>query len=310
MKVERLISIVMLLLEHKSINATKLAEMFEVSTRTIYRDIEAINQAGIPIVSYMGPNGGVGIMEEYKIDKRVFTTSDITTLLIGLGGARAVLTGDDFNNTLAKVKAMIPQEQLAELDFQTNQISIDLKPWSNDSRQDDYLTILRKAIADQQTVMLEYSNMDGSTSTREVEPYRLLLKGNSWYLQGYCLLRNETRTFKLYRIIQMDRTKNTFSPRLIDFAKMDAQLTIENPTVDVTIRFHENEKQGYVGAWGDNIISSFEDGYYTAKIQIVDKEYAYNVLLILGSCECIAPKKVRDYLIKRISQLSELYNLN
>lgn len=111
MKIARLIFIIMILLQRKKISATQLAEMFEVSTRTIYRDIEAINLAGIPIITYPGANGGIGIMEQYKIDKKLFTISDIAALLMSLGSISRALTSDDMMSTLAKVKSLIPDEQ-------------------------------------------------------------------------------------------------------------------------------------------------------------------------------------------------------
>ena len=122
MKLERTIAIIMLLLQQDTIKARQLAEMFEVSLRTIYRDIDAINEAGIPIVATSGPYGGIGIMKGYKFEKRIFTTEDITVLLTGLG----IVSGTwqkDAAHTLAKIKSLIPQEQLAEISFQASQIS-------------------------------------------------------------------------------------------------------------------------------------------------------------------------------------------
>jgi predicted DNA-binding transcriptional regulator YafY len=117
LKIDRLISIIMILLERKKISAVKLAEMFEVTPRTIYRDIETINLAGIPIITYPGINGGVGIMEEYKIDKKLFTTSDIATLLMGLGSISNAMSNDEIINTLAKVKGLVPAEQIRDIEL-------------------------------------------------------------------------------------------------------------------------------------------------------------------------------------------------
>jgi len=309
MKVERLVSIIMLLLERKTISAPELAEIFEVSTRTIYRDIDTINQAGIPIVTYPGPNGGIGIMEQYKVDKRLFSTTDVASLLIGLGGIRSVLTTEEIANTLAKVKSMVPQEQLSELDFQMNQITIDLTSWTQDSRQSDYLVLLKKAVAERQTLILDYSNANGDITTREVEPYRLLHKGNSWYLQGYCLLRNELRTFRFNRISKIAPTNTKFTLRPIDFSKLDEGLS-DIPSIEATIRFPESAKKDIVGFYGDGVITSFENGFYTAKIQIADNERGYKLLFLLSNtCECIAPEKARNYLIDWTTAFAKLYGV-
>jgi predicted DNA-binding transcriptional regulator YafY len=102
---------IMLLLEREKISATKLADMFEVTPRTIYRDIETISSAGIPIVTYPGVNGGISIMEEYKIEKKLFTLSDITVLLMGLGSIHSTMSSDEILNTMAKVKGILLQNK-------------------------------------------------------------------------------------------------------------------------------------------------------------------------------------------------------
>jgi predicted DNA-binding transcriptional regulator YafY len=119
----------MILLERKKISATKLAEMFEVTPRTIYRDIETLNQAGVPIITYPGINGGIGIMVEYKVDKKLFTVSDVATLLMGLGSISTTMSNDDIINTLAKVKGLVPAEHMRDIELKSNQITIDLAPW-------------------------------------------------------------------------------------------------------------------------------------------------------------------------------------
>ena len=105
MKVDRLVGIIMVLLEKEKIGAKALSDMFEVSLRTIYRDIETINVAGIPIRSTPGLGGGFEIMEEYKVDKTVFSSSDLATILMGLSSVSTMMTGDEIVNALAKVKS-------------------------------------------------------------------------------------------------------------------------------------------------------------------------------------------------------------
>lgn len=310
MKIDRMLSMVMLLLQREIISATELAKTFEVSTRTVYRDIDAINLAGIPIVTYPGVYGGVGIMKEYKVDKRLFTSSDIASLLIGLGGIRSALNTDEFTNTLAKVKAMIPQEQLLQLDLQSNQIVIDLTPWKSDNRMADYLRIIKNAIEKKHIIELTYTSAKGDTANRKVEPYRLLHKGNSWYLQGYCLHKNDMRSFRLLRIEHLSDLDIDFSPRQIDLMAMDEGFTKDNPTINVTIKFAEAAKKSVTGFWGENIITSFQDGYYTAQITIADNKYGYKTLLLVSDqCECVAPPKVREYLIAQITAFSKIYSL-
>ena len=121
MKIDRLVSIIMLLLDKKRIGAQKLAEMFEVSPRTIYRDIVAINLAGIPIRSTSGVGGGFEIMPEYKIDKTVFSTADLSAILMGLSNLSNMVRGDELVNALTKVKSFIPADKVNDIEVKINQ---------------------------------------------------------------------------------------------------------------------------------------------------------------------------------------------
>ena len=122
MKVDRLVSIIMTLLDKKRIGAQELADMFEVSPRTIYRDIDAINMAGIPIRSISGVGGGFEIMPNYKIDKKVFSSADLATILMGLSSLSNMIHGGELVNALAKVKSFIPADKAEEIELKANQI--------------------------------------------------------------------------------------------------------------------------------------------------------------------------------------------
>ena len=138
MKVDRLVSIIMILLDKKRIGAQELADLFEVSPRTIYRDIDAINMAGIPVHSTAGVGGGFEIMPEYKIDKKVFSTSELSALLMGLSSLSGMIRGDELVHALAKVKSFIPADRAKEIEFKVNQISIDLSPWMGSTNLQPY----------------------------------------------------------------------------------------------------------------------------------------------------------------------------
>lgn len=129
MKVSRLVSIIMILLDKERISAQELANMFEVSKRTIYRDVDAINMAGIPIRATSGVGGGFEIMKNYKMDKKVFSTADISTILTGLSSLSNMMQSNELINALAKVKSFIPVDRADEIKLKTDQIHIDLSQW-------------------------------------------------------------------------------------------------------------------------------------------------------------------------------------
>lgn len=128
MKIDRLISIIMVLLDKERIGAQELADMFEVSLRTIYRDIDAINLAGIPVRSISGVGGGFEIMPNYKIDKNVFSASELSAILMSLSGISNVIRDNEMINALTKVKSFIPSKQAKDIELKANQIYVDLNP--------------------------------------------------------------------------------------------------------------------------------------------------------------------------------------
>lgn len=114
MKVDRLVSIILILLDKKRIGAQELADMFEVSPRTIYRDIDATGMAGIPVRSTPGVGGGFEIMPEYKMDKKFFSAAGLSALLMGLSSLSGMIRGDELIHALAKVRSFIPADRAKE----------------------------------------------------------------------------------------------------------------------------------------------------------------------------------------------------
>ena len=155
MKVDRLVSIIMILLEKKRIGAQELADRFEVSPRTIYRDIDAINMAGIPVRYTSGVGGGFEIMPEYKMDKRVFSTAELSALLMGLTNLSGMVRGEELLSALAKVRSFIPADKAKEIDLKANQICIDLRPWMGNRNIQPNLETIQTAL--QERSLLSFS---------------------------------------------------------------------------------------------------------------------------------------------------------
>ena len=176
-------------------DAQELADMFEVYPRTIYRDIDTINLAGIPIRSISGVGGGFEIMPEYKIDKNVFSTADLSTILMGLSSLSNVVRGDELVNALAKVKSFISAEKAKDIEIAANQICIDLSPWMGNRNIRPYLEMIKTALQDHKLLRFEYTAHHGNKTVRTVEPYQLVLKSSHWYFYGYCYNRDDYRLF-------------------------------------------------------------------------------------------------------------------
>lgn len=199
MKIDRLVSIIMTLLNKERTGAQELADMFEVSPRTIYRDIDAINMAGIPVRSIPGVGGGFEIMPEYKIDKNVFSTADLSAILTGLSGLSDMVRDDELANVLAKIKSFIPAGKVKDMEIKANQICIDFSPWSGNQNIRPYLQTIKAALEDSRLLSFVYIAHHGNKTVRTVAPYQLVLKGGHWYLYGYCHSRSDYLPFEYVR---------------------------------------------------------------------------------------------------------------
>lgn len=273
MKIDRLIAIIMILLEREKISAKELADMFEVTPRTIYRDLESINQAGIPILSTTGPGGGVEILKTYKVEKRLFSAQDITTLLMGLGNIQSNLPNEKIVGTLAKVKGMIPPEKQKEFDFRASQIKIDAAPWLHAGGLSNTIETIRIALEQRQLLCFDYRDIRNQISHRQIEPYRLLLKGEDWYIQGFCLMRNDFRTFKLLRMQSICILEQVFEIRDFSAERLDSAQFNE---IDLTPDGEE---------------------HYIADIHLPIDELACRYILGFGNqCVCLEPQALRDKL--------------
>ncbi|WP_443660314.1 helix-turn-helix transcriptional regulator [Clostridium algidicarnis] len=309
MKIDRLMSIIMILLNCDKISATKLAEMFEVSPRTIYRDIETISLSGIPIMTYPGINGGISIVPEYKVDKKFFTASDISTLLMGLGSISTTLSHKEIIGTVEKVKSLLPKEQFNDIELKSNQIIIDLTTWMGNKNFKPTLEKVKKALNDSKYLLFKYYGGNGEKSNRRIEPYQLVLKEAHWYLQGYCALRKDFRVFKLSRISDLEIIDSTFVPREFHAKPLDGKVWIDKRLITIKLLVDWSLREQMVERCGEENIEPYDNNKLMVDFPFVEDEFGYNILLGFGDkCECLAPENVRRELTHRIKKLSNIYN--
>ena len=308
MKIDRLVSIILLLLEKERVGAQKLADMFEVSPRTIYRDIDAINLAGVPVRSISGVNGGFEIMKQYKLDKGVFSTADLSAILMGLSSLSGIVRGEELANALAKVKRFVPAERAKEIDLMTSQITIDLSPWSGNRNVQPYLEQIKTALQTHQLLSFTYLNRSGDKVSRVAEPYQLVLKGNQWYWQGYCRTRNGFRLFKLARMSDLQRLEETFVPREHPKLELDASDIVAKLQTKITLRIHKSILERILDFVSDENISPDGEEHYFVRYPLIENDYYYGILLSFGdNCECLEPARVRVEMRRRTRAIAELY---
>lgn len=298
----------MVLLEKQKVSAPELARMFEVNLRTIYRDIETINQAGIPIVTYRGPNGGVSILENYKIEKKLFTISDITELLIGLNSSYSTLSSQDLLNTMAKLKGLLPLEEMKQIEEKVNQIKIDNTPWFGNEQLKEKLETLKVAINENKIISFSYFDRLNAKSIREVEPYRLVLKNSNWYIQGYCLVRNDFRIFEIANILELKVLDKKFTPRPFDYTSQDIYFRTDREKITIKLLIQESLYERMIELCGKDNVIPYNNTQYIAYFPFVEDNYFYNMLLQYGDqCECLEPKHVRLELVRRLEKILKVY---
>lgn len=282
--------------------------MFEVSLRTIYRDIDSINRAGIPVLSTPGVGGGFEIMQEYKLDKKVFSTADLSAILMGLSSLSSMIRGDELVNALAKVKSFIPTERAKDITLKANQICIDMSPWMGNRNVQPYLNILRTALQESKLLSFSYADRYGNTTTRTAEPYQLVLKSSHWYWQGYCHTRNDFRLFKLARTANLQILEETFTPRENPKPQLDITDMVETLQTEIRIRIHRSVMDRVLEYCTYDHFSPVGEEHYLVDFPFIENDYYYNILFGFGNaCECLGPLPIRTEIKRRIHAMATLY---
>ena len=309
MKTDRLVGIIMILLQKERLGAQELADMFEVSPRTIYRDIDAINMAGIPVRAVPGVGGGFEIMPEYKVDKKIFSSADLSAIVMGLSNLSSVVREDELANALAKVKSLIPADRANDIELRANQIYIDLRPWIGNESIQPNLELIKAALQQGRLLAFEYTDRHGDKSSRTVEPYQLVLKGRHWYLQGYCHTREDYRLFKLARISKLQMLSETFTPREYESPALDFSEALEAVQMRIKLRIHRSVMDRVLDLCSFEGFTPDGEEHYIVSFPFVENDYNYDVLLSFGDkCECLAPPRVREEMKRRTRSLAAIYN--
>lgn len=309
MKTDRLVSIIMMLLDKERVSAQELADRFEVSPRTIYRDIETINMAGIPVRSTPGVGGGFEIMQEYKLDKNVFSAADLSAILMGLSSLSGMVRGNELVNALAKVRRFIPADRAKEIELRANQIYIDLSPWMGNRNIQPYLELVKTALQESRLLSFEYADRFGNKTVRTVEPYQIVLKGSHWYFQGYCRKREDFRLFRLSRISNLQMSRETFTPRDYQKPVLDFGDILKTMQTTIKLRVQKSAMDRLLDfCTCEHAVPDGEE-HYIVNFPFIENEYYYDILISFGNqCECLEPPHVRAEMKRRIQNMAALYD--
>jgi len=308
MKLERLIAMIYKLLNHEVLSATTLAEEFQVSQRTIYRDIDTISAAGFPVVSHQGQKGGYGMMEGYKLDRSLLGSYDVDNLITVLEGLASVFEDERTQGTIERLRAIDSQHANPRL-------AVDLETRRTAPAA---LQQLRKAMTDGIVVRFDYVDARNTRTTREIEPAQLLFKFGAWYVQGWCLTREAHREFRLSRMLELTLTGRRFAPRRALPAEerlaAGEQLTAgagQDELQEVVILVGPESLSEALDQfqWADK--EQHADGSMTLRISVRQPEQArwlHGLLLGLGrGAEVLEPPELRAVLKRELQHMLARY---
>ncbi len=308
MRIDRMLSIVVILLNRRKIKAQELAERFEVSLRTVYRDIEAINQAGIPIISNQGLGGGYEIPENYKLNKQYLSPSDMKFILSALKGVNAALDDNELELIYEKIQSLLPGDNENRINPVDEYIAFDTISWDNSDRYAKKMQILYAAIKSDQVVQIDYVDNQGKYSLREMEPMTVIQKGFSWYVFGFCRKREDFRIFKLLRVKKIVNTGRTFVRKKGNYRELFENFDDCSKMIDMTLRFSIRMKYIVKEYFENAAILHQDDNAITIKINIPEGEWAIGLVLSYGDqVEVISPESMRRAVEQKINKMSLLY---
>lgn len=297
MQESRLFRIVYYLLENGKATAPELAQKFEVSIRTIYRDIDAISSAGIPIYAAQGKGGGISILSDYTLEKSFLSEQEREQILMALQGIMATI-GKTSDELLTKLSGLFQMKY-------TKWIEVDFSDWVQGKPQQNTFDLIKNAIFQKKVISFCYFNSKGNNSKRNARPICLVFKSKDWYLYAFCLLRNDYRFFKLTRIRQVEMLSDTFTQ---DFTpiKIEKQIHIEK-TITVKLKFDRRIAFRVYDEFTDNITEDTQGNLYV-QVNLPDNEILYSYLLSFAEyVEVLEPQCIRKQIKKRLQKMQEKY---
>jgi len=298
LKINRLLEIVTVLLNRETVTAKELADRFGVSVRTIYRDIDALSSAGVPVYMSKGNGGGISLLEDYTLNKTLLSKSESEGLLLAIK-AMGATSYPEAGAILDKISSIFKDNKAHDW------IEVDFEGWSSKVNERDRFSKIRDAIINNRVISFDYVNSGGVTSSRFAEPVKLIFNAYTWYMIAYCLLRNSHRMFRLSRIKNVQITDRHFTKR--ELQEHEKQV-IHAPLMELKLRCDEKILNRLYDTFDDECINKNAGGSYDITVLLPEEEWVYGYILSLGSCaEVIRPEHIREIIKTRAKEITEKY---
>lgn len=297
MQINRLFEIVYILLDKKLITAKELAERFEVSVRTVYRDIDILSEAGIPVYMSKGKGGGISLLDNFVLNKSILSDNEQNEILAALHGLNSIHY-PEVDDVLAKLGLLFNKEDC-------NWLDVDFSHWGETNK--NKFNIIKTAIINYQVISFDYSNSYGIHGSRKAEPLQLWFKDKTWYLKAFCLTKQDFRVFKLTRMKAVKATEFSFQKRNIQesfFGNSDKSIK----TVCFKLRIEQSVAYRVYDEFDENCIRQNDDGSFEVTASYPESDWVYGYILSFGStAKVIEPEYIRDIVIKRLEEALNQY---
>ncbi len=293
----RLFEIIYILMQKKKVTAKELANKFEVSTRTIYRDIETLSSANIPIYASKGKDGGIGILDEYILNKTILSEEEQNQILFALQG-------------MSKVGAQNEKDILEKLSTLFNKkvndwIKIDFSNWEKDNKKEKLFDSIKSAILNKQLIQFIYYNSNGEKSKRIVEPLQIWFKDKSWYLISYCRNKENYRIFKIARIKECEILKEHFERQ---FPKNEEQEKCNIKIIELELEINENMAYRVYDEFESEEITKNEKGNFIVKVKYPENEWVYGYILSFGEyIKVLSPERAKKIIKEKLEKSLKNY---
>lgn len=296
MQESRLFKIVYYLLDKGQATAPELAEKFEVSVRTIYRDLDALSGAGIPVYAEAGRNGGIHLMNDFVLNKAVFSSEEKQEILTALQSMNFTKNINS-SQTLQKLSAVFHLHS-------ENWLEVDFSRWGNKDTDNKKFELLKAAVIQQKCVKITYANSSGTMSERIVHPLILSYKSMSWYLKAFCTKKQEYRIFKLTRITDLEVLTDGF--RRSSFPELDEPLCQTSHAI--ILRFPQDMAYRVYDEFDKTQVSRQDNGDLMVSVEMPEDDWLIGYLLSFGAqVDIIKPAYLKEIVAQQAKKIYEKY---
>lgn len=298
MQESRLFRIIYYLLDKGKSTAPELAEKFEVSVRTIYRDIDIISSMGIPVYAMQGKGGGITLLDNFVLDKSLLSTREKEQILMALQGIIATEPNNS-DELLTKLGSLFQTKN-------TNWIEVDFSNWVKRNPSQDIFQLMKSAIFSRNVISFQYFSSNRESTKRRVEPLKLVFKSKDWYLYGFCLMRNDYRFFKLTRIKEMEIQAEVYSREIPSTCSIGKQMDIQN-AIAVTLKFDQDMAFRVYDEFAEGVTEDKQGNLYV-RTNLPDSDTLYSYLFSFAdSVEIVEPENIREQVKNKLAAMQKKY---